>query len=186
MPSENGPDPVASSVRKGILSACGTIVLSVVALCVVVLVFIAILPAFNQNRGPAQKAQNATKIHQVQTAILIYSSDFDNRFPIHSNWQEALSSYDKYVEKNVTWEYLDAKGLLGFNKNLSTVNDQEIDRDYNPKVILLFQSRFKEGKNVVGSNYLDLREGEKIQIGPLYGGVATWTNDWQWSLKTAN
>lgn len=196
MPSGNGPDPVASSVRKGILSACGTIVGSAFAFCFVVAVLLIIVPAFipDPNRGMYKAMSNMDRMRAVGNSMMIYLADNQDRFPIASNWQDVLDPYmrEKYTsnfDDLFNWKSFDVKGMIAFNANLATVEHSALFDVSN--TIMLFESQTKEGKNVTGRSISDLRSrlgllnGEWVNIATAEGASHKWrdVNHWLWTLK---
>ncbi len=116
--------------------------LATAAGCLLVLIVVALLaflfPVVNfGNRPAAQRSTCSSNMKQLATALLMYSQDYDGRFPIAGRWDTDLMPYIK----NAAVLRCPARAMpsgYAFNSNLSGIDSSRLIAAAN--VPMIFES----------------------------------------------
>jgi prepilin-type processing-associated H-X9-DG protein len=91
MPEAPQPAPKKSNTLVWVL-----VIVGVGGMCLVIMVVAAILfPVFSQAKAAAQRTRCQSNLKQLANAQLLYTADFDDRFPLADGWDEAISPYSQ-------------------------------------------------------------------------------------------
>lgn len=116
-----------------VLSLCG---LGVAGCCVLSLI---LYPVFNQAKDKAINTQCLSNLKQLGTAQIMYSQDYDEHFPLASQWGDLTESYVKDRERYRCPSVSD-KGGFGYAMN-SEMSRKKFDQITNhDQTLLLYDS----------------------------------------------
>ena len=139
---------VKISQSKGQLKGTGMAVTGI-ALPVVLVPFVAILilfPALAHTRQLALRTHCAANMSNLGRAMLIYTNDFDDKFPTSSKWCDLLSKYTKVPPEGFRCKAAPQQGRCHYAMNKNVENF--IKRDIPPDMVVLFETH--PGWNQVG------------------------------------
>jgi prepilin-type processing-associated H-X9-DG protein len=105
-----------------------------------------LFPVFMHARETAKQTGCLSNVKQISTAILMYSSDWDEQYPFKNNWIDSLEPYTKNRTIFNCPELQQGEGGYAFNSAMSgTRNDFTSDAAIEA---MIFESR--PGLNVSG------------------------------------
>lgn len=122
-----------------VVSAVGVFVFAVVMMLAAIL-----FPVFFRARSTAQTAICQRNVGQLCRAVMMYSSDFDGKYPPAAGWCDAVKPYATSITKNADVYRCpavpDKECGYGFNGALGGISEADIDNA--AETVLIFESDY--------------------------------------------
>ena len=130
------------------MSGAGNLSFLVAALMIGIVLVAMLYPVFRSAKETALKLDHMSQARLVGTAVSLYVSDHDDKFPFLSSAPEIAASLRRYMPSQPTkGDLTNLASSYDWNQDLSGINESDID---NPPKTLLFHSN----KPVVGDIYV--------------------------------
>ena len=101
------------------MALAGTIIGAIFTLLIPLLAIPAAImfPVFAKARASAQQVTCLSNVKQLGTAMSMYASDWDDRYPLADNWNEALAPYAKDPENLIICPAAESKDEPSYAMN---------------------------------------------------------------------